>query len=203
MDQFSHLMCRAQGGDDKDMWIFANYNGTLFSDDFFGATDSEAHTVTKGRFAYQEIARDYNFSTRSAYGFLRAPWNINPNKYVTRYHSYCGEQKRDITGMSEMTGANIGTWPTCASHFKLTNVNASNNRAAYETYDKWAWDVGYVPHGPVHEYIGGLGGDCSRLQSLLDRGYINSTQLAGVKTMAFNALKNLWREEMIETPKYW
>eukprot|EP00622_Pseudochattonella_farcimen_P005599 FR741243.1.p1 GENE.FR741243.1~~FR741243.1.p1 ORF type:complete len:341 (+),score=52.38 FR741243.1:50-1024(+) len=101
-----------------------------------------------------------------------------------------------------MTDANIGTWPTCASHFKLTNVNASNDRAVYETYDKWAWDVGYVPHGPVHEYIGGLGGDCSKWQSLLDRGYINSTQLAGIKMMAFNVLKNLWREEMIETPKY-
>ena len=42
----------ARGGDDKDMLIFANASG-LFSEDFFGSTDSRAHTVTKGRFAYQ------------------------------------------------------------------------------------------------------------------------------------------------------
>ena len=59
-------------------------NGELFTDAFFGTTDEKLHTVTEGRFALQEVPRDYEFSTRSAYGFLRAPWNLNPSKYVTR-----------------------------------------------------------------------------------------------------------------------
>jgi len=197
---------KMHGGDNKDMLMFMN--SSLFTEDFFGETDSESHVVTKGRFAYQELVRDYNFTTRSAYGFLRAPWNINPNKYVTRYHSYCGDFRRDVTGMSEMRGAEIGTWPTCDSHFKLTNpTNFSHTTNAtdteYVTYDHWAWDVGYVPHGPVHEYVGGLGGDCgNKWASLYHKGYINETQLASMKTMAFNVLKNLWRLELIDTPKY-
>lgn len=27
----------------------------------------------------------------NSYGYLRAPWNANANKYVTRYSTFCGE----------------------------------------------------------------------------------------------------------------
>ena len=107
MHAYPHARTRT-GGDDRDYLIFTQFNGTLFSENWFGETDSESHIVTKGRFAYQELTRDYNFTTRSAYGFLRAPWNLNPNKYVTRYHSYCGEQRRNAAGLSYMNGAAIG-----------------------------------------------------------------------------------------------
>ena len=58
----------------------------LFTKYFFGATDSKIHSVTEGRFAFQEVPRSFEFAVHSPYGFLRAPWNINPSKYVTRYH---------------------------------------------------------------------------------------------------------------------
>ena len=62
----------------------------LFQDDYFGKTDSKTHIVTGGRFAFQEIAQNFSFATRSPYGFLRAPWNINPVGYVSRFHKMCG-----------------------------------------------------------------------------------------------------------------
>ena len=83
------------------------------------------------------------------------------------------------------------------------NFTDGDNQSRYYSYDKWAMDIGYVPHGPVHEYIGGLGGDCGRWDSLVTRGYINETQLQSIKSRAFNVLKNLWRERLIETPEYW
>lgn len=66
-------------------------NSILFTKNFFGETDGLAHRVTQGRFSHVEIPRDYSFDTNSPYGFLRAPWNINPSKFVTRYHKVCGE----------------------------------------------------------------------------------------------------------------
>ena len=41
------------GRDAVDSSIFKN--SVLFTKDFFGATDSEAHTVTEGRFAHVEV----------------------------------------------------------------------------------------------------------------------------------------------------
>ena len=61
----------------------------LFAEDFFGETDSDAHRVTVGRFAQLLVPRNDEFEVKSPYGFLRAPWNINPSKFVTRYHKVC------------------------------------------------------------------------------------------------------------------
>ena len=38
---------------------------TLFTEDWFGVTDVSSHRVTEGRFANQEVPRDYEFETRS------------------------------------------------------------------------------------------------------------------------------------------
>ena len=91
----------------------------LFQSDFFGETDSEAHRVTEGRFAHMELRRDYNFSTKSPYGLLRAPWNINPDKFITRYHKICGLDTFDNNFTS--TSYYDLMWPSCDLHFKNTN----------------------------------------------------------------------------------
>lgn len=164
----------------------------LFTPNWFGRTDSKAHTVTEGRFGNMEIERNYNFSTRSPYGFLRAPWNINPNKYITRYHKICGS----ATYSPELTKWTVNLmWPTCDSHFRMTNSPEISS-----WYD-WAWNITYLPHGPVHAWIGGVGGQCNEFDALLENGWIDDYQLLLLKHNAFIILKNAWRDFLIETPK--
>jgi len=40
-----------------------------------------------------QVSRDYSAATNSPRGFLRAPWNVNPSSYVTRYHSILGSDE--------------------------------------------------------------------------------------------------------------
>jgi hypothetical protein len=161
----------------------------LFQDDFFGHTDSTTSHVESGRMAQMDIARDYNFEVNSCRGFLRAPWNINPSAKVTRFHSICGAD--------EVTSDSKGLiWPTCAVHL-----------ATIENYDSWydwSWNMGYVPHGPVHSWIGGVGGGTcdAAFSELVTKGYMPESNLAKFKVFAFTRLKTGWRDEVIETPKY-
>ncbi|KAH8066195.1 hypothetical protein JL722_611 [Aureococcus anophagefferens] len=70
---------RGGGGNTADLW-----SSKLWTDDWYGnATHDDRHTVTKGRFAYQKVTRDRNATTHNPYGYLRAPWNVNKDPYLT------------------------------------------------------------------------------------------------------------------------
>lgn len=135
----------------------------LFRNDFFGRTDSEAHIVTEGRFAFQTVDRNFSFATHSPYGYLRAPWNINPLGYVARYHKMCGISMYDALDELQLySNEDIVDyeWPTCASHWKTALSKE------YSTWYDWAWAIGYLPHGPMHAWIGGVGGHCDEFSAL-------------------------------------
>ncbi|KAJ8604519.1 hypothetical protein CTAYLR_000938 [Chrysophaeum taylorii] len=75
----------------------------------------------------------------NAYGYLRSPWNLNPEPRVARFWGLCGVE-------DETTG-----WPRCESH-----------RLALETRDLGSF-LQYIqgpPHGTVHMMVGGLGLEC-------------------------------------------
>jgi hypothetical protein len=168
----------------------------LFTGVWFGTTNAKDHRIADGRFADQEVPRDYNYKVRSPYGFLRAPWNLNPSKYVTRYHKYCGAnpaaQDVDFTDDKEEF-----PWPTCADHFLYTNTDYVTSWYDFEM------DIGYKPHGPVHGWIGGVGGECESTWDEMHReGLISPLQLQKMKHTAFIMLKNLWRSRLLETPKF-
>lgn len=175
----------------------------LFADDVFGTTDDGVHHVTKGRFAYQDVARNYSFPTRSPYGFLRAPWNINPSRYVTRFHKFCG-MNLAANALDKwykfVEGDATFAWPSCNTHYKFTNVNMDCVDSWYE----WTMNVGDNPHGPVHAWMGGVGGQCAdgSWDEMRDKGLISEWQLQNMKHNSFVMLKVLWRHELIETPKY-
>ena len=67
----------------------------------------------------------YNTSSddlHSPYGYMRAPWNLNPSPYVTRYHKLCGiapeaTYMNDNSLVKEISDYH---WPTCGSHWELT-----------------------------------------------------------------------------------
>ena len=168
----------------------------LFAEDFFGQTSGKAHTVTSGRFAHLSVpvirgSEQEAIDTISPRGFLRAPWNLNPNKYVTRYHKVCGE---DII-LADDTDLQ---WPTCESHRALSNAGPGE---VFSWYD-WVWAASYKPHGPVHAWIGGIGGECEEAFSTLkEKGFITVTQEKLLKHSSFEILKNMWRHFLIEVPK--
>lgn len=166
----------------------------LFTSNWFGRTEDRLHTVVEGRMGYLEIPQDFNFTVRSAYGFLRAPWNINPNKYITRYHAICGANIVN-PALPDTFKADL-TWPTCASHFKMSNSELMTS------WYEWAWNISYLPHGPVHAWIGGMGGACDSFENMYDAGWITKYQMLLIKHNAFIFLKDGWHDFVIETPEY-
>lgn len=61
----------------------------MFGDDLFGTTNpnNQYHAADRGRWGYLSIPSDMWNSTTdgvNAYGYLRAPWNLNDSPYVSR-----------------------------------------------------------------------------------------------------------------------
>ena len=177
--------------------------GVLFSDEWFGRTDFASHRVTSGRWGDQTVPRNYEFETRSAYGFLRAPWNLNPSKYVTRYHKFCGEkisaQYFVNTSWDAHDAKNKLAWPTCDMHWAWTNTEV------YDTWYDYAYYIGYQPHGPVHAWIGGIGGgscEDGTWDELYHSGKITHLELMTIKHNSFYFLKNAYKNDLITMPKH-
>jgi hypothetical protein len=136
------------------------------------------------------VARDWSAPVKSARGFLRAPWNINPSDKVTRFHSILGADEYDPSYTALV-------WPTCSAHLGLATA------ADYDTWFAWSWNAGYTPHGPVHAWVGGVGGGnaAATYAKLHADGHLSAASLTLLKVLAFARLKNLWRAEALETPK--
>jgi hypothetical protein len=187
----SYLVKAAKNGD-KTQAIFSS---DLFSDDWFGATSGQRHTVTSGRFGYLEVPLNASAEMHSPFGYLRAPWNVNPSPFVTRYHNLCG---MDLTAAATGGGSNgivDYTWPTCAIHHKMTFSDL------YSSWYKWSWNIGYTPHGPVHAWIGGVGGDC---ESAFDglAPIVGDAAVMGLKAGSFGLLKDAYRSKIVTMPTY-
>ena len=75
---------------------------------WFGEAKQVGHMVQNGRFAWQSIDIDYDNDVHNAYGYLRAPWNVNNSPYVTRVHKFCNQTIGDQL------------WPSCGMHWNLT-----------------------------------------------------------------------------------
>ena len=166
---------RGGGGNTADLW-----SSKLWTDDWYGnATHDDRHTVTKGRFAYQKVTRDRNATTHNPYGYLRAPWNVNKDPYLTRNHEFCD------------TTFSLDTWPSCEAHYNLT--------FSYDNWFDYVWTAGYAPHGPIHYFIGGFThcGDLSAQFPMLDAEGLKSLAL-----MQVGITKNFWRDGLFESPTY-
>lgn len=173
----------------------------LFTPQWFGKSHDIAgsngtfNVVTEGRFAYQEVPHSKNFTKRSPYGYLRAPWNINPSKYVTRYHKICGADPYELA-LAKFSPFTDLMWPTCDIHFKYTNTDE------YSTWFDWVWGIGYLPHGPVHSWIGGVGGDCDVWSGFTKLFKLSKLEVHYLQSTAFANLKNAWRDYYIEFPEW-
>lgn len=145
----------------------------MWRDDWFGnATNSPFHTPTQGRFAYQVVAKDWNSTIRNPYGYLRSPWNMNKNKFITRVHKLGGVTGRAIE------------WPGCQSHFDIT--------FNYDSVYEYMWDIENAPHGAVHVMIGGY----LKTGDVFDQldGVIPDTAIGEAMQYLYAIVKGLWRD---------
>ena len=138
------------------------YDTPYFSADVFGSITKPSSETIGWSYAYDSLkdaripdGRWKNLKTEvneaypelwNAFGYMRAPWNMNPNQYISRYAT---------------TDVNL---PGCGNYkewFEEKDFEASMKMAAYG------------PHSTTHTAIGGVYG-CDVLDSMLADGLINS-----------------------------
>jgi len=113
--------------------------------------------IQDGRWAYikADLNEDYP-DLLYGYGYLRAPWNLNPSPYVSRFaYDY-----------------KVGTMlPTCNQHYTILQ---------YTSLMDFMVDMEDGPHATTHALSGGIYG-CDLMKPLLDAGYVNDE--ASLKTI--------------------
>ena len=96
--------------------------------------------------------------------FTLSPNLLNSIRYVTRYHDLCG-----------IKGTGKGRdWPSCASHFRVSQSGSD------KSWTEWVWALSYEPHGPVHTWVGGVGGQCDTFTSLVADAALKGAEAASM-----------------------
>jgi len=183
--------------------IASDYNGTyskswfeseVWKSNWFGKIDIEndLNYVTEGRWAYTEMLGGGNNGMKytsndyvhNSYGYLRAPWNQNPSKYVTRSSTSCGaDYDVEIMGTSD-----------CNVNYQLVF------NTQYQTFEEFSWFVPGPAHGPVHILTGGITGCSDDYDSLLEDGF-SEEHVNKLKFTAFIARKNFYRSGYLSCPE--
>lgn len=110
---------------------------------------------------------------RYSYGYLRAPWNLNPSPYITRY---------------AFSFKNKLTFPDCASHYDILQ---------YDDMMDFFATIANSPHSKTHTVLGGFYG-CDAFQTLIDQGYIaNSDNARALCSFWSFYVKEFWRRNFI------
>jgi len=136
------------------------FDSELFSPQFWGSVhpadlsapartlgalaDLDAFRIPDGRFAnatatlappFDVTQSGLRVDVQNAYGQVRAPWNNNPSKYVTRFVDRA------------VTAPGGGVFPGCQAHLNATTVDYP--------LAPWMWYVQNGPHANVHAHVGG------------------------------------------------
>jgi len=115
----------------------------------FSQNDVDDGKIPDGRWANLMADKNTKYTELDyAYGYMRAPWNMNPSQYVTRYTSV------------------DKTLPSCESHYTLLE---------YSEIVDFLHQVPYAAHASSHGVIGGVFG-CDAMDSLREAGYINGVE---------------------------
>ena len=148
-------------------------------DAFWGWTYQSANVdsgkIPDGRWAGATTGINEKFpDMRSAYGNMRAPWSMNPSKYITRFTSadkvltsiplssiydyysiYISCSVNNNTTIHSphphhlLLFFSAQSLPTCSSHYQLLE---------YKTFTEFLHWSPYAPHGSTHGSIGGIFG---------------------------------------------
>ena len=133
--------------------------------------------ISDGRFKALKAEMNTLYSDlKTGYGYMRAPWNMNPSPYISRF----------------AMDFQIGTYlPSCQQHYDMLE---------YDDMMDYFYDIQYGPHATTHSLTGGIYG-CDLMKPLLEAGYINDEK--ALKTICSSWLfyvKEFYRYDYI-SPK--
>jgi hypothetical protein len=105
--------------------------------------------IQDGRWAFLKAdLNDQYPDLLAGYGYMRAPWNMNPSPYISRFT------------MDLKIGTSL---PTCSGHYTMLE---------YTDLMTFLYKIQYDPHATTHSLTGGIYG-CDMLKPLLEAGYLN------------------------------
>ena len=195
---WAHTIRQYNGTFDERFW-----EGALWQEDFFGRADAANNTMTRGRFAYlavskvDEDAEAGMIRSKNAYGYLRAPWNLNKSPFVTRHNELCGQNLFYACAFSDPTGKCDEAFPGCSSHHDTVVKTDISEWTAF------AWFVNHNPHAHVHNVLGGSSNCDAELDGLAD--VFEAADLTALKSRPW-ALRNVWRNNaeanVVSWPEY-
>ena len=181
----------------------AFFDSPIFSEDRFGDVDAtstrrraaaaedgdgsvnppppaeQSHGLASGRFGNVSVdPADWNRKSDvvNAYGLMRAPWNTNNERTLTRSHTTFGFE--------------VNILPNCEDHAKMLE---------YSSWSAFGMDAQYLPHGPIHTLIGGTFGGDDWEGYLNHRGY-DMVEAQKWAIRSFGAAKDMWRAGTMTCP---
>lgn len=157
------------------------WESKMWHPDYFGTVSEGFNTVRTGRWAYTEVSLNESYPITNAYGYMRAPWNVNKSPYITRVKALCGAKDWD-------------SWPSCQTHYDVTFSGY------YDVWYNYVWGSAYAPHGPVHVLIGGYANCEKQLDEMADEISLDNSSLTTLKNSVITYLKGAWRSGLIEAP---
>jgi hypothetical protein len=108
--------------------------------------------IPNGRWAFLKAETTSKYpELQHPYGYVRAPWNMNPSPYISRFTS------------DYRIGINL---PSCSSHYSLLQKTDMMDFSYNSAFDS---------HATTHSMIGGVYG-CELMKPLLSQGYINNEE---------------------------
>ena len=113
-----------------------------------GEDDIVDGAIPDGRWAYlkADFNEDYD-DLNYGYGYMRAPWNMNPSPYVSRF------------AYDYQIGISL---PSCKTHYEILE---------YDSMMDFFVDIEDSPHATTHSLTGGIYG-CDLMTPMLEAGYI-------------------------------
>lgn len=135
----------------------------------------ENAAIPDGLWAYMKAEKNNKYEEfKTGYGYMRAPWNMNPSPYVSRFT------------MDLQIGISL---PTCTQHYALLEETDMMTFLYNSQYD---------PHATTHSLSGGIYG-CDKLKTLLDSGYISDeSNLKNICSKWIFYMKEFYRYDYLE-----
>ena len=108
--------------------------------------------IPDGRWAYLKSPTNDEYPDLLAgFGYMRAPWNMNPSPYLSRF------------AYDYKVGISL---PTCANHYAILNEDKLSS---------FMYDMQNDPHATTHSLSGGIYG-CDLLTPMLEAGYLENEE---------------------------
>ncbi len=135
--------------------------------------------IADGRWADQLVEMNTMFPTLyAAYGYLRAPWVLNPSPYTSRY--------------SFDWDVEFGYLPSCYYNYDILE---------YTDLMDYFYEISFGPHGTAHTTYGGVYG-CDALADWVTDGIVSGEEdLQEVCSYMGNTIKELFRYGYTDSPK--